>query len=304
MVNIACPLFYYETYTLFMDDDESFLDLITTTFDELRPIVFNSQEDPRYEKITGENFKYEFSKNDVNCDDLIRVIHDEKKKNKVSVFIVDYNMPRKNGLEICDELKYSPFQKILLTGVLGNETAIEAFNNNLIDGYINKSSPYLVNEIIENSKKATHKYFVSESRKLQYILSHDELELFSKLEIADLIQRIVKEKNIKEYYYLFSLNSFLMKNENGEFYRLCLLDKAHFESLIEISMANQAPEKLISALKTYEKLPLFPTVDGYYTPDYEENWQHYLCDAKKILNHSDIKYVLAKIDKMSNFQYE
>ena len=72
----------------------------------------------------------------------VRPIRDElynpKRFDQVSVIIVDQEMPGLKGLELCRELKNSPIKKLMLTGEVRDEQAVQAFNDGIIDKFVNK----------------------------------------------------------------------------------------------------------------------------------------------------------------------
>jgi CheY-like chemotaxis protein len=55
------------------------------------------------------------------------------------VLVVDYTMPQLDGIELCRRLGAASPRKVLLTGQVVTREVIEAFENNVIDAYINKS---------------------------------------------------------------------------------------------------------------------------------------------------------------------
>ena len=61
-----------------------------------------------------------------------KVIYDSKRFAMKTVVVVDYSMPNMNGLEVCKALEDLPLKFIMLTGKAEPETAIEAFNDGLI----------------------------------------------------------------------------------------------------------------------------------------------------------------------------
>jgi CheY-like chemotaxis protein len=56
------------------------------------------------------------------------------------VLVVDYAMPGKNGLEVLQDLHGLPMQRILLTGMADEQLAVKAFNEGLIEQFIQKHS--------------------------------------------------------------------------------------------------------------------------------------------------------------------
>jgi CheY-like chemotaxis protein len=56
------------------------------------------------------------------------------------VLVVDYAMPGKNGLEVLQELHGLAAGRILLTGLADEQLAVKAFNNRLIEQFVQKHS--------------------------------------------------------------------------------------------------------------------------------------------------------------------
>lgn len=65
-----------------------------------------------------------------------------------SIAVVDYAMPAANGLEVLKVSPPWPPYRVLLTGRADEQTAVAAFNDGLIDRYVTKQSPDLVQQLI------------------------------------------------------------------------------------------------------------------------------------------------------------
>ncbi|MHA1558616.1 MAG: hypothetical protein ACTSXG_02255 [Alphaproteobacteria bacterium] len=78
-----------------------------------------------------------------------------------TVAFIDYSMPSRNGLEVCQEVQGCTVKKILLTGYLDEREAIKAFHEKWIHGYLRKDSFSLV-EDIKNQIKKQHIAFLME----------------------------------------------------------------------------------------------------------------------------------------------
>ena len=59
----------------------------------------------------------------------------------IAIAIVDYDMPKKNGLEFIRELNDSQLKVIMLTGKATQDTVIKAFNDKEIHRYVSKGDP-------------------------------------------------------------------------------------------------------------------------------------------------------------------
>jgi CheY-like chemotaxis protein len=65
-----------------------------------------------------------------------------------SIAVVDYAMPAANGLEVLKVSPPWPPHRVLLTGKADEHTAVAAFNDGLIDRYVTKQTPDLVQQLI------------------------------------------------------------------------------------------------------------------------------------------------------------
>ncbi len=65
-----------------------------------------------------------------------------------SIAVVDYAMPAANGLEVLRASPPWPPFRVLLTGKADEHTAVAAFNDGLIDRYVTKQTPDLVQQLV------------------------------------------------------------------------------------------------------------------------------------------------------------
>lgn len=65
-----------------------------------------------------------------------------------SIAVVDYAMPAANGLEVLKVSPAWPPYRVLLTGKADEHTAVAAFNAGLIDRYVTKQAPDLVQQLV------------------------------------------------------------------------------------------------------------------------------------------------------------
>jgi CheY-like chemotaxis protein len=65
-----------------------------------------------------------------------------------SIAVVDYAMPAANGLEVLKVSPAWPPYRVLLTGKADEHIAVAAFNDGLIDRFVTKQSPDLVQQLV------------------------------------------------------------------------------------------------------------------------------------------------------------
>lgn len=218
---------------------------------------------------------------DLNVLDIAKLADFNERQKEISVLIVDFNMPEINGLELCRKLKGTSMKKILLTGENNYKEALAAFNNQIIDNFIQKDSPSLVEELTQATKRLTVQYF---SEKSLALLTH--LEASHSLPLSDsafinFFENWRKENKISEYYLIDKIGSFLCINNKGNKQHLILHTKSSlqdFSALYEKEITSQIPE-LFHDLCTYQKIPFFGVG--------RSPWEEEICSWEKYFHPSN-----------------
>jgi CheY-like chemotaxis protein len=230
---LEMPLISYPTRLLWVDDDELFLQAATAALKSSYEITTcNSPKEclsfyQSYESVLTslsllqgcrEHEEYDLIDHlpvDINLDAIKRLSENPQRHQDISVMIVDYNMPGMTGIELCNELRKLPIKKILLTGDAGNQKAIDAFNDGIIDCFIRKDDPMLVAELLRHIKKLNTQYF---SEMTKPFLAHIEADYKLPQSDPDFIgffdQWCMKNK-ICEYYVIDKNGTFLTINDSG-----------------------------------------------------------------------------------------
>ena len=157
--------------------------------------------------------------------------------------IIDYDMPKMNGLEVCRKLKSLGFEIkiIMLTGVADQPTVIKAFNDKEIHRYVLKDNEYL-NNLNKYIEELHYEYFLDISSPIISALSSGietaifdpaYIELFNKTkekvngcEFSDLVEEsgtmLIVDEEIKNPAWLIiktesdmDMADELMQNENN-----------------------------------------------------------------------------------------
>lgn len=217
-MTVFLPLFYFKPTICWIDDDQIFLDAINLTFRKYNCITFNNPDNAiaffsNYQSpLTG---FFSVHNNLINTN--ISIIHDlsnfTDKSNEVAVLIVDYNMPKTNGLEICKKLKSFNFKIILLTGETTHDKAIEAFDLGLIDRFIKKD-----NNISDNLQicidELIYQFFCEKTDKLISHIKALRLSFLSDQRFINFFNQWCHENKIEEFYLINKNGDFLVKDKN------------------------------------------------------------------------------------------
>jgi CheY-like chemotaxis protein len=269
-----------------VDDDANFLATIPQLLEGINTKTFNNPNAcveffKGYKPfLQGINFRrgytevdsYEMPNHlpiDLNSDALQELPLMNERYNEISVLVTDYDMPGMNGLELCRKLQNQPMKKILLTGAADHQQAVQAFNEGLIDCFIQKESLNVINEVLFHIERLSKIYLIEQGSELQ---SHLEIE--RPLHLSDSVfikffKNWCSENKIKEYYLIDKLGTFLLIDENGNKKYFVTHTDYTLNSFIELYEDDEECAVYIQAVRSHEKIPYFGAgVDGWErTPD-------------------------------------
>lgn len=303
MLKQKIPCCYYPTTVFLVDDEKSFLSNLVLKIDRSIPCVIsdnpqnalldinNRCNEKVYlndvlENVYDNESELDYSKEQiikVNTHNIHKIIYDKNRFNTVSTVIVDYDMPYMNGVEFCKNIQKFSIKKILLTGKATYETAVNAFNNNVIDGFILKNSDNLYENIKNSINDAQWKYFL---QKFKYITDNISIQLsneFFSIFWYELFNKIAPT----EFYLLDNFGSFLFLDINANpTYFLVKSDK-ELCKYYEMAKDNYAPDNILNKLETKKFLPFFYTDDDQNLS--VEQWDKHLYPAHA-LPHTSYYY--------------
>jgi CheY-like chemotaxis protein len=185
---------------------------------------------------------------------------------EISVAIIDYDMPRMNGMELCKALKKLPMKKIMLTGEADHKLAVEAFNGGLIDRFILKNSANVI-EIIEQAVfELQVAYFYELSKAIAENPQEDvesQIICLTDLTFAKHFFALVKKYDICEFYLLNHFGDFLLIDRNHQSYELGVRDQHAIAGLHNLAqdLYNQEPdgrEEILNEVLSCKRVPFFP----------------------------------------------
>ena len=293
MINIC----NFPTQVVAVDDNESFLQSLELVIDRNNN-TYNSFSNPfeaiKYlEQVLNDlNFlkdaisinidEYDLLSVDLNINNLYKEIYSAERFSRVSLLITDFDMPGLTGLDLCQKLNNCYIYRILLTGIADESTAINAFNNGLIEQFMRKSLS-IVDSLENLITKSQEEYFnyISKNYSDLFNSNNKSLDILKNHTFIDLFNRIIKEENITEHYLLDSLGSFLMLNNSGEVSALYLTNLKQHEEIYNFAKHEDCPNDILEDLKKNNKTLWF-----YQTHTKDPiDWNQYLMP----LNHIDLE---------------
>lgn len=308
--SISPSCFYFPTTALLVDDDLAFLE-------NMRPLINNGlgikiTENPevlfgevqKSFKETDEGLKNPFLRGisedieesdgvgysvvNIDIEKIHHVIYNKNRFSRISTIIVDYKMPKLNGIELCRRLQKYPIKKILLTGKADNKTAVSAFNEGIIDKFIQKSASTMIAEVDDAVKNEKLDFFKAFSEPLLSTLSAEGNCILNEQNFWSLFSNILHSKNIIEYYLIDKFGSYLMLDENANYYFLMVRTEKEINQFYDIAIGNHASSPVTDVLRNRTKMPVFLTEEEHVLPT--SQWYNYLYEVQKLEGRQNYYY--------------
>ncbi len=137
-----------------------------------------------------------------------------------SVIIVDQVMPNMTGLQFCELIQDIPVKKILLTGKVAANEAIQAFNDGLIDRYISKYETNAMEKVALMMHQLHKAYLQDVLAPATKALHATRKHQFDQQQATELLGHVFNIFPYIEYYYLSDINGFLLCDSDGKRYIL------------------------------------------------------------------------------------
>jgi CheY-like chemotaxis protein len=270
------PIFSFPCTIIVVDDDEFTIRTLKKIIGDDYPLKPFSEP---AELITFLNHEYvspisdalllhEFSEHEytdtpnnalVNFDinNIANLAKQTKRYDEIGILIVDYNMPQMNGVELCKQLKHLPFKKILLTADTDYEKATDAFNEQLIDCFIPKSTPDLHLKVSMYVDLFRQRYFAERTNNIKL-----HLEASTPLPNVDPVfigffNTWLSHNKINEYYLIDKHLSYLLIDKNQDkSYFIVHTDKS-LDEFVKMYEDDEYAKLFILAVKQRELIPYF-----------------------------------------------
>lgn len=303
----SIPAYYFPTKVFLVDDNKDFLmnfslqldptlaySLFESPHEALRYLLQDSKVSQLNQQIFSE---YREGNDSPMASQMIRLdisaihkeVFDQHRFGEVSVIIVDYDMPGLNGLEVCRRLKDLPVKKILLTGKADEKLAISAFNDGLIDHFIQKSATSVVTQINKSIKELQRAYFLEATKVIVRMLRMDSASFMRDPVFMELFNNLCQKNNIVEYYLTETTGSFLMLDAQA---KPSWLVTKYYDDLklhYDIAEKSHAPAAVLEALRSGDKLPYSWNTDDYYHVS-GKDWDKQLHSAEELKGQDTYYY--------------
>lgn len=313
-------LYYHPTSVLLLDDDAGFIANLMLNLDgtfnyikqtvpslAIQYINSNSTLSSNNQKYAQLNFSSDQAdpatqateiKINIQLKTIHEKIYDPNRFNMLSSIIIDYHMPHITGLEVCHAIrKDSAIRKIMLTGNTEFDSAIHAFNNNLIQKYIVKNNKKMIPTINEVLISESQLFFASQTESLYKSITTLTKTCLDKAYYHQLFTQCYYSANAVEYYLLDIYGSSVFIDEQANVSYLIIMPDKQFDNLYNILLQYDAPITLLDLVKKKTAPYLYSKEDYDISP---LNWESKMIPFKPL--DSQQKYFFCYLHNDNSLQ--
>jgi len=293
----------FPTLTVFVDDQQDFLDSVKYRFKSSNLICFSNQKDA-LDYIKSNSSKrlwyldkikpieeeiHNHKRIEYNLSNLFQKTQDKARFNIITSVIVDYDMPEINGIEFANILRDYDIDIYLLTGAADEKIAVDAFNKKLIKGYIPKLNDDTNTIVLESISNSSSDYFSKITNTLlnQHVIRDNSVLL--KNEFKNFFKSLTLKYNIVEYYLNDLDLNFILIDNKGNLNLLFIYSESHLNSIYRLGCDEGLPPNILNDLKSKSKMICFYNLEGdnfLFSKDYKQ----YIYDSTKLKIENFIYY--------------
>jgi CheY-like chemotaxis protein len=303
--------FYFPTTVAIVDDSPDFLANLSLNLDPMLAFrVFNSPSatlaalnsehasapgPERFFSVYQQREEHTFDHHviDLNMSRIHREVFNEKRFERFSVVVVDYDMPEIDGLEFCRRLENLPMRKVLLTGKANEKLAVQAFNEGIINRFIPKQDPRAMTLLQGTIREMQEDYFQDIGRLMEGALNIGPLHFLRDPFFAELFRKICADLKIVEYYLCSSPDGIVLLDGNGTVTLLLVCSDETMRMHYEVAFDNAAPVELLDELIKGIIVPYFWRSRGLYSRQYFD-WRSYVHPAQECNGLQRYRYALVQ----------
>lgn len=340
------PIFF-PTKVAIIDDDPEYLSQVKLLLDDnLACQLFTSPSQALVQMQASQDKNDEFAQQcashvAANLDSdqpvdhdhtLHQLVNDQQRFDRFSVMVVDYAMPEMSGVEVCQQIRDPWIKKILITGKASSQVAVQAFNDGVIDYFIQKEEPDVEVRLNAAINNLSQQYFTEICVARNNALK-DKIPYLFDVGFVVWFKNLCREHNIVEFYLKKKelINEFMMVNKQGQLKYLFVQTAEQARAQYEVEEANQKQylselktrladenitavtrdelnatanksthirEQLMQAIDTRSVISYFSS-QCEYDDRYLENWQRHVYPATR---YADYTYALVDVTDLPDYE--
>jgi CheY-like chemotaxis protein len=234
----------------FLDDDVQYLEMLSLVIPATWSVKFFSrpQDFVTYFSEQALSWEQDLSTHTEMIDQsyigrsLPRLILDYWRSDQIryrlaTIAVVDYAMPSMNGLDVLRELPAAIEHRVLLTGKAEDHTAIDAFNDSLIDRYIKKQAPDLIHQLMTALKTRRSAPMPRMELIWTSILTNAQRTALSDRAVQRELSQWLTSQRCVEYFFLRDPFGMLALSDTGAVHWLQLELHANFKAARDMASA-------------------------------------------------------------------
>lgn len=300
----------FPTTVMFIDDDQALLDNLAFYFkNKCSVITFTKPKEAllylqKQKTLEGKLKKICFKKISsaeldmgeeaalIQCDYLAlpSLLYDPQRFSTIAAVLVDYDMPKMNGLEFCCQIEDRPIRKIMLTGKADTKLAVKAFNQKLIDQFILKDANEKIEADIDDAlTKEKNIYF----KNLSSLFPNNDFKNSKTTKaFLKILEKFETDHKLVEWYQFDQQGSRVGLNADGVAYWLIVRAQEDIEKNLAFAEDNNAPKAVVQALKKQAHLLfLFSPQEKHLSA---REWDKYIFPITGIIGNSTINYAVIR----------
>ena len=270
--------YYHPTTLLVLDDDPYYVESFKFHFGDQFPCVSYTQPEHAIEHMLSQESRRPTFDNVLQrtianpgaaqgqpeaasrgADQILRLLSDPNRFRRVSVLVVDFDMPSMTGVQVCRALHHLPVRKLLLTGKAGVDTAISAFNEGVIDTFLTKHDPEIQKTLPRQVLRLQGEYFKMTTDALGAAMGRQEVPFLMDSGIQETIAGIVKSRGIVEHYVMAHPSGVLLADHAGAALMLVVMDGDSLRAQLLLAMI--ALDSVVTPAMSYRRVqPIFTPV--------------------------------------------
>jgi len=213
---------------------------------------------------------------------LEREITDVQRFARLSVLLIDYAMPQMNGLEFSAQVADPDAKRVLLTGVADESTAVEAFNDGLIDLYLPKARLAQAGSLEPFIQTMQHAYFQQYTARLTSNVSMQTPPFMQDPAIVGYFSQLLRKHQIVEYFLVNDPDGYLLLQADGTMFRLIIGNRQQNALALTRAQRCDAPRKWLRRLETGKALAWFYECPEDYPATEAFPWGDIMFAAREI----------------------
>ena len=299
------PVLKFPTTAMLVDDEQVLLDNLALYLEKKIPVLtFSKPQDAlRYlqkqealdeklrkmcfKKISGVEFDVAEETALIQCDYLAlsSLLYEPERFSTIAVALIDYGMPKMNGLEFCRKIKDKLIRKIMLTGKADTKLAVKAFNQKIIDQFILKDANEKIETDIYAALIKEQDIYFKNSSSLLFPQSTKTTKAFLKM-----LEKFEIDHKIIEWYQFDQQGSRLGLDADGKVYWLIVRLPEDMKKNLAFAEDNNASKVVVQALKNRTHiLFLFSEQEKRLSA---KEWDKYIFPITGVIEGTTINYAI------------